>query len=430
MSFARYKESIDTTQQYSGKVITLYPTEEQKKYLDRCIELHRFVYNWTIEQYEEHYNFCKENNLEVAVLNQSELQKRLSKLRNENEWLKDVPLHTLRNGMIDAINAYDNFFKNPKCFKHPKFKTKKKSKKSFAPRIDNSFYFEDNLIHIEGFSKNEFLKSKFKSGYHKSDNKKFINVRITKGADDQYRLSFSVLTNKPCYDSLDISDNDNLIYTPKYNRAIGIDLNVKSLIVTSYNEGEIYKAPNIKSKVRRIKRLQRKCNKDRIRYKQNMTKEQREIYNSGLLSLSEIESKNGRKRRIKLAKLHGSVTNTCETYIHTTIKNIVTRFPEAIVMEDLNVKEMRSNHFVASAMGVYTPFGKIREIAQQKCDSYNVPFLLAPRDYPSSQLCSKCGSIKKIGSQKTYICPVCGNRMDRDINASFNLENYYYAIAN
>ena len=41
--------------------------------------------------------------------------------------------------------------------------------------------------------------------------------------------------------------------------------------------------------------------------------------------------------------------------------------------------------------------------------------------FPSSQLCSKCGSIKKIPlSQRTYICE-CGNIIDRDFNSAINI---------
>ena len=45
-------------------------------------------------------------------------------------------------------------------------------------------------------------------------------------------------------------------------------------------------------------------------------------------------------------------------------------------------------------------------------------------NYASSQLCSNCGnksSQTKDLSCRTYICPVCGMEMDRDINASKNL---------
>ncbi len=53
--------------------------------------------------------------------------------------------------------------------------------------------------------------------------------------------------------------------------------------------------------------------------------------------------------------------------------------------------------------------------------------------YPSSQICSRCGSIDKEMknlSKRKYKCKCCGLEMDRDLNASINIGfegicNYY-----
>ena len=43
--------------------------------------------------------------------------------------------------------------------------------------------------------------------------------------------------------------------------------------------------------------------------------------------------------------------------------------------------------------------------------------------YPSSKTCSNCGSLKKDLklSDRVYRCEVCGQEIDRDLNASINL---------
>ena len=42
--------------------------------------------------------------------------------------------------------------------------------------------------------------------------------------------------------------------------------------------------------------------------------------------------------------------------------------------------------------------------------------------YPSSQICSVCGSKKKMPlNERTYICD-CGNIIDRDLNAAINIK--------
>ena len=47
------------------------------------------------------------------------------------------------------------------------------------------------------------------------------------------------------------------------------------------------------------------------------------------------------------------------------------------------------------------------------------------RFYPSSKLCHECGYIKKDLklSDRIYICPKCGNVIDRDYQASLNLRD-------
>ena len=63
---------------------------------------------------------------------------------------------------------------------------------------------------------------------------------------------------------------------------------------------------------------------------------------------------------------------------------------------------------------------------QYKCAWNGIEFITADRFYPSSKLCSYCGTIKKDLklSDRTYICDECGNTMDRDYQASVNLKNY------
>ena len=44
------------------------------------------------------------------------------------------------------------------------------------------------------------------------------------------------------------------------------------------------------------------------------------------------------------------------------------------------------------------------------------------RDFPSSQICSKCGNKQTIDlGQRTYKCKSCGLELDRDKNASKNI---------
>ena len=60
-----------------------------------------------------------------------------------------------------------------------------------------------------------------------------------------------------------------------------------------------------------------------------------------------------------------------------------------------------------------------------KAESHGIEVVLADRYYPSSQICSSCGSRKPMKlSERVYKCSVCGLEIDRDFNASINLKHY------
>ena len=94
-------------------------------------------------------------------------------------------------------------------------------------------------------------------------------------------------------------------------------------------------------------------------------------------------------------------------------------------MESLNVKGMMKNKHLAKAISEQKFFEFKRQI-KYKCKKYGIEFIEVPMFYPSSKICSCCGSIKsdlKL-SDRIYHCKECGLIIDRDYNASLNLANY------
>jgi len=69
-------------------------------------------------------------------------------------------------------------------------------------------------------------------------------------------------------------------------------------------------------------------------------------------------------------------------------------------------------------------FYAIRTKLINKCKERNIELRLVDTFYPSSKTCSCCGSIKKDLklNDRIYKCYNCGLEMDRDYNASINLE--------
>ena len=97
-------------------------------------------------------------------------------------------------------------------------------------------------------------------------------------------------------------------------------------------------------------------------------------------------------------------------------------------MEDLNIKGMMKNKHLSKAIAEQCLYDfKLK--MKYKCQFYGIEFVEADRFYPSSKICSSCGSIKKDLklSDRKYICS-CGLNINRDYNASINLSRYKLAI--
>ena len=70
-------------------------------------------------------------------------------------------------------------------------------------------------------------------------------------------------------------------------------------------------------------------------------------------------------------------------------------------------------------------FYEFRRQLEYKSEWNNIQLIIADKFFPSSKLCSCCGTIKKDLklSDRIYKCD-CGNIIDRDFQASLNLKIY------
>ncbi|MDJ0556195.1 MAG: RNA-guided endonuclease TnpB family protein, partial [Microcoleaceae cyanobacterium MO_207.B10] len=138
-----------------------------------------------------------------------------------------------------------------------------------------------------------------------------------------------------------------------------------------------------------------------------------------------IGSQNRIKAVKKLAKLHKKVADIRADALHK-LTTWLAKNHSTIVIEDLNVSGMLKNHKLASAIAD-CGFYEFKRQLTYKCEWYGSKLVIAPRFYPSSQLCSHCGHQQKMPlNVRTYECANCGFQADRDFNAAVNLANYVY----
>ena len=375
--------------------VRLNPNNKQLTKLFQYSGCARFAYNWTISREQDNY---KQGN---KFLSDSELRKEFTQLKKQSEyqWLNEVSNNVTKQAIKDACNTYKKFFKG-QC-KYPKFKSKKHSIPSFYQ--DNvKIRFTDTHVKIEGFSMNK-KKNKQKLNWIKlcekgriPTNCKYMNPRFT--YDGLY-----------WYVSVGIEVNDDT--TLPSNEGIGIDLGIKNLAICSDNNTykNINKTQIVKNLEKRKRRLQRSVSR---RYEKNKK------------GASYCKTSNIIKIEKELLKVIKRLTNIRQNYLHQTTSEIVKTKPSYICMEDLNVSEMMKNKHLSKAVQ-QQDFYEFRRQIEYKSAWNNIPVVIADRLFPSSKLCSCCGSIKKDLklSDRIYKCE-CGNIIDRDYQAALNLKMY------
>ena len=368
----------------------IYPTKEQADKIIKFCNASRFAYNWAIALEEENYKNGGK------FISGYELAKRFTQFKKQegNEWLKEISGRALKVAILNAATAYDNFFK--KRGKHPKFKTKKRSKMSCATH-EGTTIIEKKRIRCEKLGWIASHKHNIPIG----ENIKYFNPKLSFDGDNFW---FSV--------SVEVDDYNN--NDKEKTEPIGIDLGIKTLAVCS--NGKSYKKSNIKKHKKKLKRLQRKAS----RQYQKMLDESKETK----VKFSEIhKSKNLLKLESNIRKEYRKINNILTTNIHTITSELVKLNPSSIVIEDLNVKGMMKNKHLSEKIKE-AKFYEFRRQLEYKCKWNNVNLIIANRWYPSSKLCSSCGNRKKKLSlkERIYVCEECGCVIDRDYNASLNLK--------
>lgn len=386
----------------------LLPNNKQRTKLFQCAGVSRWAYNWTLATQQDNYKNGGK------FLNDNELRKTLTQLKKQKEyaWLNHYSNNITKQAIKDACQAYKNFFEGRTGF--PKFKSKKRSKPSFYQdtekiKITKTHVKLEKLTTSKKKNKQKFnyVKLAEKDRIPTGSNIKYFNPRITfDGINWWLAIGVEEVENK----------NQN------YTDGIGVDLGVKDLAVVSNGQkfSNINKSKKVKKLEKRLKRLQRKLSR---KYEKNKIKTEGGEFRYR-------KTNNIKKLELLVLKTYRRLKHIRHDYIHQITTSLVKTKPEYVVMENLNIRGMLKNRKLSKAIQEQT-FREFKRQMEYKCAWNGIKFILADQFFPSSKTCSHCGAVKdKLSlSERTFVCDECGNKIDRDVNASINLKNYGKSIA-
>ena len=376
----------------------LIPNNKQKSKLFQYANTARFAYNWALAKEQENY---KNGGKFITDI---DLRKEFTKTKQTQEyaWLNRIDCDVPKQAIKDACNAYKKFFKG--LAKFPKFKSRRKSTPSF---------YQDN-VKIQ-FS-NTHVRLMLVAGKGKAKNKRSQKIcRVRLAEYNRIPINCKYYNPRIKFDGLNWwitvgIEHPNSVDTSK-NEGVGIDLGIKDLAVCS--DGNKYKNINKNPEVKKIEKKKRRLQRSISR-----------SYEKNKKGKEYCKTNNVIKKEQLLLKITHRLTNIRQNYLHQTTSEIIKRKPSFICIEDLNVKGMMKNRHLSKAVQEQC-FYEFRRQIEYKATWNNIPVIVADRFFPSSKLCSCCGTIKKDLklSDRIYKCE-CGNIIDRDYQAALNLKRY------
>jgi putative transposase len=347
-----------------------YPTDAQAAELSRTFGCVRKVYNMALAARTEAW-------ARQERVNYHETSAMLTAWKKTEElaYLNEVSSVPLQQTLRHLQTAFTHFF--GKRAKYPRFKSRKKSRRS-AEYTTSAFRFRDGALTLAK------MTGPLAVVWSRPLPEGMSPSTVTVSQDAAGRWFVSLLCDDPGIQPLPVNGN-----------AVGIDAGLEHPLTLSTGE----KITNPRHERR-----------DRAA----LAREQRR------LAKKEKGSANRARARLKVAKVHARIADRRRDTLHKITTRLV-RENQTIVIEDLTVRNMVKNRKLARAISD-AAWSEFRSMLEYKAQWYGREVIAVDRWFPSSKLCSACGTLREAMplNVRAWTCD-CGMTHDRDVNAAHNL---------
>lgn len=340
----------------------IYPTKEQSTKIEETFRSVKFIWNKNVEIFNSYKKGEKLNYKSTTIL------------RQEFEFLQISSYCALQQMERNFQNTLKQFFnkKRKKRIGRPQFK-----KEQNSYQLTNKKYnIRGNKIYLEkiGLVKIEIDRII-------PTNVKYYSCTVSKSKSGKYFVSIAFSQDEQIFE--------------KTNKAVGIDLGLKTLVVAS-NGKEFETKKYYRKSQNRLKKLQKHLS--------------RKVKGSNRFN----------KNRIKLARTHEKVANQRKHNNHL-ISHELTRDFDFISIENLNIEGMKKNKKLSKSISD-AGWSQLVSFLEYKAKNRGKTLQRIDRWFPSSKMCRICGAIKEdlSLSDREWQCE-CGHLHNRDLSAAINI---------
>ena len=348
--------------------LRIYPTQEQKTFLDKSLGCSRFFYNYLLNERIEFY----ENEIE-PIKEDTELKSEKYKsfkptskkqFKEKFDFAKECSDDCLNSTERNLQSAFNNFFKSLNKSRKgkmgfPKFRSKKQHKDSYTECHvkKNAFDFHNRKINISKCTPIYFKHREKLPKWYNKETCALKSITISKNSYGEYWVS--LLFELPNFYNQSKKIDEN--------QAIGLDWSPSEFYIDSecHSAKDYGYEPQKQKHHKQLAKLQRR------------------------FARKTKGSANYEKARIKVAKLEKHITDSRKWWIENESLRLAKNY-STIGIEDLNLQGIAK--FLRNAKNINDcGYANFVTRLQQKGEELGTSVIKVDRYFPSSQLCHVCG---------------------------------------
>ena len=363
------------TVQYTTLKVRLYPSEAQVELFENTFGCCRWIWNHMLADQQRFYLETDKHFIPTPA-----------KYKKEAPFLKEVDNQVLIQEHNRLSQAFRVFFKDPSHFGQPNFKKKKTDRDSFT--ACNHVFESGPTIYTtrDGIrmTKAGIVRAKFSRRPQAWWKLRRVTVEKTRsGKFYCYILyEYEVKTPEPVI--------------PTQETALGLKYSMGHFYVA--DSGEMADPPRwLKQSQEKLAKIQKRLNR------------------------MEPGSKNYQEAVQKYRELHEHIANQRRDFIHKESSRIANGW-DAVCMRAASIQDV-STKKVLPGNALDAGFGMFRECLRYKLARQGKPLILVDRYALTTRTCSACGHTRPDRPHRgAWICPKCGARHDREVNAAKNIK--------